>query len=243
MGWISPEYGAYAAAKVIPAHVAFKIPTQINLNQAAASIMKGMTVRMLVRMVYTVKSGQTVLVHAAAGGVGQLLTQWCSQIGATVIATVGNQRKADIAKACGGTHVIDYKLENFVDRVLEITNGEGVPVVFDSVGADTVARSLQCLGNMGVLVSYGQSSGPAPAIQLSDLAFRSLSVTRPILFHYIHGSVQLDAMAAGVLNAWESGMFKPINPMQMPLAKVAEAHRLIEARKSPGGIILHPDDS
>lgn len=240
VGWISPAYGGYVAARVLPSEIAFHIPNFLSSAQACASVMKAMTVNMLVRRVCHVRSGQTVLVQAAAGGVGQLLCMWLRHIGATVIGTVGDEAKARVAQASGAHHTILYRSEDFVARVREITAGRGVDIVYDSVGADTCARSFECLDYQGALVSYGQSSGAPPAFHFSDLAARSLTVSRPILFHYIKTREALDAIASEIFEAFGAGILKPIEPIQFPLAAAADAHRMIEARKSPGGIVLLP---
>jgi NADPH2:quinone reductase len=202
--------------------------------------MKAMTARMLMRIGCVVQPGQTLLIHAAAGGVGQLLSSWCRHIGATIIGTVGSSGKAEIAQACGVRHVINYQTEDFVERVGKITDGNGVSVIFDSVGSETFTRSLECLSYKGLIVSYGQSSGPPPPISLSRLAEKSITVARPILFHYIRTASELDAMVREVFDAFVSGVIQPINPMELPLCRAAEAHEVLEGRRSPGGIVLRP---
>ena len=241
VGWISSTYGGYVSARLISENLAFKLDESLNFAQASASVMKAMTVQMLARASYAVQAGQTLLVHAAGGGVGQLLCSFCSHIGAVVIGTVGDEKKGEIAQSLGARHVINYRAEDFVKRVLEITDGEGVSVVFDSVGADTITRSLSCLAYAGVLVSYGQSSGAPPPVELAQLAERSLTVTRPILFHCIRTPDALDAMAREVFAAFKAGVMHPIDPIELSLNEAADAHRLLEARRSKGGIVLRPE--
>lgn len=238
IGWVSPSYGGYATRRVLNADLAIKLPGFLTDNQAAASLVKGFTVSFLVTE--SCRPDQTVLIHAAAGGVGQMLTQACHRLGARVIATVGGKEKEAAARNAGANEVILYKEEDFLERVLSLTQGKGVDVVFDSVGADTFRRSLQCLDYGGALVNYGQSSGPVSAFTPSDLATKSLSVSRPIIFHFIRKRDDLLRMAADTFGAFERGLFKPIEPIVFPLAEAADAHRLIEARKSPGGVVLIP---
>jgi NADPH2:quinone reductase len=202
--------------------------------------MKAFTVAMLVGQVHRVKRGQTILVHAAAGGVGQLLCSWARHLGATVIGTVGSAEKAAIAQSHGAEHVILYREEDVATRVAAITGGTGVAAVYDAVGADTFEGSVGALGFQGHLVAYGQASGPVPPFAMSLLASRSLTVSRPIVFHYVRTPEMLAAMAATVFDAFAQGVIQPIAPTVLPLEQAAEAHRLLEARQSPGGIVLVP---
>lgn len=240
IGWISGAYGGYAAVRLLPSDLAFKVPEGLTDVQAAASLMKMFTTCMLVRKVHAVAPGQTVLVHAAAGGVGQLLSNWCHHLGAEVIGTVGNAEKAEIARRSGADHVILYRQEDFVGRVLEITGGKGVAAVYDAIGKDTFSGSMRCLDFEGRLVNYGQASGPVEPFSPSELAGRSLSVARPIIFHYIRTRDRLEAMAREVFAAVEAGAIIPIEPVQFDLGEAAEAHRLLESQKSPGGVVLVP---
>lgn len=240
IGYITGQYGCYAEARNLDAALAVKIPEPLTDVQAAASLMKAFTVAMLVHHVHRVERGKTILVHAAAGGVGQLLCSWAGSLGATVIGTVGSAEKAEIARAHGAEHVILYRQEDVAARVAEITGDAGVSVVYDAVGADTFDGSIAALGFEGHLVSYGQASGPVPAFTMSLLASRSLTVSRPIVFHYLRTPEMLGELAAQVFDAFECRIIKPIEPVVLPLEQAAEAHRLLEARQSPGGIVLVP---
>lgn len=240
IGWISPSYGGYTARRVLSADLAIKLPAFLTDSEVAASLVKSFTVIFLVTKSYHVQPGQTVLIHAAAGGVGQMLTQACHNLGAKVIATVGSREKEIVARRVGADEVILYKEEDFLDRVMSLTHGQGVDVVYDSVGADTFARSLKCLDYGGALVNYGQSSGPVHPFSPSDLASKSLSVSRPIIFHFIRKRHDLLAMAVDAFKAFESGTIRPVDSVIFPLAEAAAAHRMIEAGKSPGGVVLVP---
>lgn len=240
VAWISGAYGGYAARRVLAADLAIKLPDGIGDAQAAASLMKAFTVRMLVHESHRVRPGQTVLVHAAAGGVSQLLCQWCKALGARVIGTVSSEAKARVARLRGADEIIFYRSEDFVARVMALTDGEGVAAVYDSVGRDTFMGSLRCLDYNGTLVNFGQSSGPVEPFTPADLAGRSLTVTRPILFHKIRRPEELQAYAADVFDAFERGIIQPIDPETLPLAQAAEAHRILEAGGSPGGLVLVP---
>jgi len=241
IAWISGAYGGYAARRVLRAGLAFRLPGGISDAQAAASLMKAFTVRMLVRDSHRVEPGQTVLIHAAAGGVSQLLCQWCKALGARVIGTVSSEAKAEVARACGADEIVFYRSEDFVARVNALTGGEGVAAVYDSVGRDTFAGSLRCLDYGGVLVNFGQSSGPVEPFRPSDLAVRSLSVTRPILFHKIRRPDQLRTYVDDTLEAFDRGVVRPIDPDSLPLSRAADAHRILEAGESRGGLVLVPD--
>lgn len=240
IGYITGEYGCYAAARNLDAALAVKIPTGLTDVQAAASLMKAFTVAVLVHQVHAVRSGDAILVHAAAGGVGQLLCSWASHLGATVIGTVGSEEKAQIAREHGADHVILYRQEDVPARVREITGGTGVSVVYDAVGADTFEGSVAALDFQGHLVAYGQASGPVPPFGMALLASRSLSVSRPIVFHYLRSRARLAELAAQVLDAFESKVIRPIDPVVLPLDQAAKAHEMLEARQSPGGIVLVP---
>jgi NADPH:quinone reductase-like Zn-dependent oxidoreductase len=176
----------------------------------------------------------------AAGGVGQPLVRWAKHLGATVIATVGSEEKAEIARQCGADHVILYRSENFVDRVAQITGGKGVEVVYDSVGADTFSGSLDCLDYLGVLVNFGQSSGPVPPFAVSRLAAKSNTIVRPMLFHYIRGRAALEAVAGESFEVMEKGIIRPQIGLRLPLSRAAEAHTRLESRATTGQIVLVP---
>lgn len=240
VAYVSAQYGCYAEARNLDAALAVKLPDAIGDSGAAASFMKALTVYMLIRRVRHLQAGETVLVHAAAGGVGQLITSWASHLGARVIGTVGSEEKARIAREHGASDVILYRQEDVAARVMEITNGEGVAAAYDAVGADTFQGSLASLGFEGHLVFYGQASGPVEPFAPAILAGKSLSVTRPIVFHYIRTRAMLEEMASACLDAFERGIIKPIAPLELPLEEAARAHEVLEARQSPGGIVLIP---
>ena len=240
IGYVTGQYGCYAEARNLDAALAVKLPDESTDVQWAASLMKAFTVCMLVRRVHKVVPGETVLVHAAAGGVGQLLCSWARHLGAQVIGTVGSQAKADIAIRHGADHVILYREQDIAKRVAEITEGNGVAAAYDSVGADTFQASIDSLGFEGQLVNFGQASGPVAPFTPALLASRSLSVSRPIIFHYLRTPEKLAAVACETFEAFARGAIRPIDPMVLPLAEAAEAHRRLEARESPGGIVLIP---
>jgi len=202
-------------------------------------MLKGMTTRYLLRDAYEVERGDTILVHAAAGGVGLILCQWAKHLGATVIGTVGSDEKAALAQAHGCDHPIVHRRENFVERVRELTGGEGLPVVYDSVGRDTFTSSLECLRLRGTLVFFGQSSGPVPPFNLGELGARgSLYVTRPSLMHYVARRDELLANAADLFDVVEKGVVKIQINQTYPLEEAAQAHRDLEARKTTGSTVL-----
>ncbi len=240
IGYITGQYGCYAQARNLDAALAVRLPDALTDVQAAASLIKAFTVAMLLHLVHRVERGETILVHAAAGGVGQLLSSWACDLGATVIGTVGSAEKAEIARAHGAEHVILYREEDVAARVAEITGGSGVSAVYDAVGADTFEGSVASLGFEGHLVGYGQASGPVPPFAMSLLATRSLTVSRPIVFHYLRRPERLASIGTQVFDAFARGAIRPIDPVVLPLAEAAEAHRLLEARQSPGGIVLVP---
>lgn len=240
IGWVSGRYGGYASHRIVKASEAIPLPENISDAEVAASLMKALTACVLVTRAHQVQPGQTVLVHAAAGGVGQLLCGWCRHLGATVIGTVGNRDKADIARAAGAHHTILYREENFVDRVKEFTAGAGVAAAFDAVGKDTFLGSMHCLDFQGTLVNYGQASGPVEPFTPAVLAARSLSVVRPIVFHYIRNAAQLTDLTAKVFDAFEKEIIRPITPLQLSLAEAAAAHEILEQQRSPGGVVLIP---
>lgn len=240
IGYVSGRYGGYAEARNLDASLAVKLPLALTDAQAAASLMKALTVCMLVERVHRLRQGETIVVHAAAGGVGRLLCSWASDLGANVVGTVGSAEKAQIAREHGAAHVILYREEDVAARVREITDGQGAQVVYDSVGADTFEGSVAALGFEGHLVGYGQASGPVPPFAMATLATRSLTVSRPIVFHYLRTPEMLKSMSERVLDAFARGAIRPIEPRVLALDKVGEAHRLLEARQSPGGIVLLP---
>ena len=233
--------GAYCDARVLPAHRLVKLPDGISDPQAAAMMLKGMTAEYLLRRAFTVKPGDTILFHAAAGGVGTIACQWAKQLGATVIGTVGTRNKAAIASAHGCDHVIVTGEEDFVARVREITRGEGVPVVYDSVGKDTFMRSLDCLKPRGMIVSFGQSSGMIPPLDITILSSKgSLFLTRPSLMHYVAKREELSACAAALFDAVLHDGVKIEIGQTYSLQDAAKAHADLEARKTTGSTVLIP---
>lgn len=233
--------GAYAQVRTIPAHRLLRLPDNISFNTAAAMMLQGLTAAYLLRKTYRVQPGDAVLIHAAAGGVGLIACQWARALGATVIGTVGSAAKGELAKAHGCEHVINYSSENFAQRVREITGGEGVPVVYDGVGKDTFAGSLDSLRPMGVMVSYGNASGPVPPMDLLLLSQKgSLFVTRPTLMNYTAKRSDLEALGSELFDVVGSGKVRIEVNQTYALADAAQAHRDLEARKTTGSTILLP---
>jgi NADPH2:quinone reductase len=231
--------GAYAEARLIAANRLVKLPAAISDQQAAAMMLRGMTAQYLLRRAYRVQKGDTVLVHAAAGGVGLLLCQWARHLGATVIGTVGSDEKAQLAKANGCHYPIVYTREDFQSRVMEITDGKKVAVVYDSVGKDTFAKSLDCLRPLGMMVLFGQSSGPVPPFDLGQLAAKgSLFITRPTLMTYTARREDLLATADELFEVVGSGPVKISINQTYALKDAAQAHRDLEARKTTGSTIF-----
>ena len=241
VGYCASHVWAYATHRVIHEDMLAKIPAGISDREAAASLVRGLTAEYLVRRCYHLKPGQTVLVHAADGGVGVLLCQWAKHLGATVIGTVGSPEKAEIARAHGCDHPILYRDEDFVARVREITDGKGVPVVYDSVGKDTFMKSLDCLAPFGMMVSYGNASGPPDPIAPRELMVRgSLYLTRPMLDHYARDPNDLRTAAAALFDVMAKGAVRPMMDFEYALADAARAHADLEARKTTGSVILIP---
>jgi NADPH2:quinone reductase len=236
--YVDQSYGAYSEVRLLPAALAFRLPDAISDETAASLAVKGLTACMLLRHTRRVLPEETLLIHAAAGGVGQSLVHWAKRLGANVIATVGSAEKAAIARGCGADHVILYRTENFVERVASFTHGRGVDVVYDSVGADTFSGSLDCLGYFGTLVNFGQSSGPVPPFPVSRLSARSNAVVRPILFHYLRERSARDAMAEETFKMVQAGVLTPRIGLRVPLSRAAEAHAALESRGTTGAIIL-----
>jgi NADPH2:quinone reductase len=241
VAYVARPPGAYAQERVLRADQVIRLPDALTDEQAASVMLQGLTAQYLLRRTYRVKPGDTVLIQAAAGGVGLLLCQWAKALGATVIGTVGSDAKAELANAHGCDHTIVYTRENFTKRVREITRGAGVPVVYDSIGKDTYAASLDCLAPLGLFVSYGNASGPLPPIDSSELAGRgSLFFTRPTLFTYIAKRSDYEAMAAELFDVLLSGKVKASVNQRYPLAEVARAHADLEGRRTTGSTILLP---
>jgi NADPH2:quinone reductase len=233
--------GAYSQLRVMPADVLVRIPDAISFEQAAAVLLQGLTVQYLFTSTHALQPGETVLFHAAAGGVGLIACQWARAVGANLIGTVGSPEKAALAKEYGAAHVIDYRTEDVVARVREITGGAMVPVVYDSVGKDTFARSLDCLRPRGLMVSFGNASGAVPPFSLSELASRgSLTITRPTLAAYAATRADLERMAADLFARVESGQIRVNIHQRFALADAAAAHIALEARRTTGKTILLP---
>jgi len=240
VAYASPPIGAYALHRLMPADRLVPIPEGIDDAQAAGMMLKGMTAEYLLRRTYNVKAGDTILFHAAAGGVGLIACQWAKHLGATVIGTVGSDEKAALAKEHGCDHPIIYTREDFVARVKDITGGEGVPVVYDSVGADTFMRSIDCLAPLGLMASFGQSSGKVPPIDLGILAKGSLFLTRPSLMVYNAKREALLASANALFDVVKSGAVKIEVRNRYSLEDAAQAHKDLEGRKTSGSAIFLP---
>ncbi|CAN5816554.1 quinone oxidoreductase [soil metagenome] len=233
--------GAYAEARVMPADGLVRLPDSIGFETAAAMMLQGLTVQYLFHRTFPLTGGETILFHAAAGGVGLIACQWARALGVTMIGTVGSDEKGVLAKSHGCSHVINYNTENFVERVREITGGKGVPVVYDSIGKDTFIGSLDCLSPLGMMVSFGNASGPVPEFSLNELASRgSLFVTRPSLMSHTAQRADLEQMAAQLFSMVESGKITIDIRQRYPLREVVQAHRDLEARKTTGSSILIP---
>ena len=232
--------GAYTEVRCVPAAKAVKLPRWISDEQAAAMMLKGMTAEYLIRRTYRVKKGETVVFHAAAGGVGLIACQWLRQLGVRVIGTVGSQQKADLAKRHGCRYPVLYKRQNLAKRVKEITKGGGVPVVYDSVGAATFEQSLDCLAPRGLLVSFGNSSGPVPPFNTGILAQKgSLYFTRPTLFTYTASREELELSARSLFRAVKNGVKIRVD-QKFKLKDAVKAHRALEGRRSTGSTVLIP---
>ena len=231
--------GGYAEERLIDADRVVKLPDDISTEQAAAMMLQGMTAQMLLRSVFPVAKGDTILVHAAAGGVGLIMCQWAAALGATVIGTVGTEDKAELAKVHGCAHPIIYSKQDFVAEVNRISAGEKLPVVYDSVGRDTFIKSLDCLKVRGLMVSFGNASGPPDPIAPNLLAQKgSLYLTRPTLFHYIASREQLENSARELFDIVAKGKVKIEVQQRFALKDAAEAHRALQERKTTGSTIL-----
>ena len=219
------------------------IPDGVDFDTAAAAMLKGMTSWYLCRRTYRLSAGETVLVHAAAGGVGTILGQWCKALGATVIGTVGSAEKGELAREHGCDHVILYKEEDFVERVLEITGGDGVPVVFDGVGKATFDGSMECLSSFGMMITFGNASGAVPPLNLLRLSAKGITVARPSLKPYIERREDLEEAAGELLGHIQAGRIRLTVGQRFPLADAAEAHRALESRQTQGCTLLLPISS
>ena len=248
--WIKPgdrvasgtgPLGAYSTARIVPADRLVKLPDGIDDRTAAAIMLKGLTVQYLIRQTYPLKGGETILFHAAAGGVGLIACQWARALGVTMIGTVSTDEKAALARDHGCAHTIVYTRENFVERVKEITGGKGVPVVFDGVGKDTFPASLDCLAPRGMFVSFGNATGPVAAFNLGMLAQKgSLYATRPTLVNYATDRTSLNAMADELFGLVRAGKIKADVRQTFPLAAAADAHRALQSRQTTGSTLLLP---
>ncbi len=233
--------GAYAQHRVMPAERLVKLPDYMSHNLAAAGLLKGLTVHYLLHRTFEVKPGHKILFHAAAGGVGRLAGQWARHLGATLIGTVGSAEKAALAKRNGYRHTINYREENFVEKVMEITNGEGVDVVYDSVGQGTYPHSLKCLKRLGMWVPFGQSSGLIKNFDLGHLAQHgSLFTTRPSLFDYIATKEELEKATEKLFGMIHQGFLRVPAEQKFKLEEAAKVHELLEGRKTKGSTILLP---
>ena len=241
VAYATAPLGAYAEARNIPAEVLVPLPAVVSFEQGAAVMMQGLTAQYLLRRTYRVQAGDTILVHAAAGGVGTIMCQWAKALGATVIGTVGSEHKAELARANGCDHPIVYTRENFARRVRELTDGEGVPVVFDSIGKDTFMDSLACLRPLGLMVSFGNASGAVPLVDIGVLArMGSLFLTRPTLFTYAARRSDLLAMASELFDLVVAGTLRVEINQRYALKDVAQAHRDLEGRRTSASSILLP---
>ncbi|HWA60039.1 MAG TPA: quinone oxidoreductase [Caulobacteraceae bacterium] len=233
--------GAYSEAAAVPAARAVALPEGVSAEVAAASLLKGMTAEFLIRRCYPVKAGQTILVHAAAGGVGLILVQWAKAIGATVIGTVGSEDKAALARAHGCDHIVFYRHEDVAAKVRELTGGAGVPVAYDSVGKDTFEGTLASLARRGLFVSYGNASGPVPPfapLRLSQAG--SLFFTRPTMFDYVVTTEELDESAGALFDMIGAGKVKIEIGQRFPLAETRRAHEALQGRETHGATVLLP---
>ena len=232
--------GAYRTHRVVPADRLVKLPDGVSFEDAASLMLKGLTAQYLLKSTFAVQPGNTVLVHAAAGGVGLILGQWLKALGITSIGTAGSSQKCELAQASGYTHVIDYRAEDFVARVKEITGGKGCEVVYDSVGQDTWRGSLKCLKPRGTFVCFGQSSGPITDFKLADLASGSFYATRPGLFEYIKTREALESRAADLFAQVKAGHVKAHIGQRLALRDAEKAHRDLEGRHTQGATVLIP---
>jgi len=241
VGYAGGPLGSYADVRNLPADRLVRLPAEIGEEQAAGMMLKGLTAQYLLRRTYRVQPGDTILVHAAAGGVGLIMCQWAKALGARVIGTVGSDAKAELARAHGCDHPIVYTREKFAERVRELTGGEGVPVVYDSIGKDTFMESLACLRPLGMMVSFGNASGVVPPFDTGILSrLGSLFLTRPTLFAYAAKRSDLLSMAAELFEMVVSGKVRIEVSQRYPLREAARAHRDLEARRTTGSTILIP---
>lgn len=240
IAYVTGDYGAYAEERILDADLALKLPDGISDSVAATKLLRAMTVEMLLFQVAKVKAGDTILVHAAAGGVGRLLCQWAHSMGVTVIGTVGSEAKAQQASTYGCAHTILYRQQDVAAEVHNLTSGKGVDYVFDSVGADTFEGSLAALKVTGHLINFGQSSGPIKPVAMAQLAAKSITLSRPILFHYIADKLAYQTMGLSVFDAFLSGFLSDDEATSLPLMRAEEAHIRLENRSGGGSMMLVP---
>lgn len=243
VAYASAPLGAYASSRLMPAHRLVALPDFISDEQAAAVMLKGLTAEYLLRRTYTVKPGDTIVIHAAAGGVGLIATQWAKSIGATVIGTVGSPEKASLARSFGVDYPVQYKTESLRDKVREVTGGKGVPVVYDSIGKDTFMESLDCLEPQGLMVSFGQASGKIPPFDPALLSQKgSLYLTRPSLIDYTADIEKLRQAATILFDVIRRGDVRVMIHQRFSLKDAAAAHRALEGRQTTGSTLLLPQD-
>jgi len=239
IGYADMPMGAYAEERVMPAKIAVKLPDGISDEQAAGMMLKGMTTQFLIKSCFPVEKGSSVLWHAAAGGVGLIACQWLNHMGVTVIGTVGSQEKAELARAHGCNHTINYNEEDFVERVKEITDGAGVPVVYDSVGKTTLRGSMKCLQRRGYLITFGNASGSPEPVEPAELsAHGSIYLARPMLFDFTHTREELLTCSGDLFDVVSSGAVKIEVNQTYPLSQTVQAHKDLVARKTTGSTIL-----
>ena len=238
IGYVTGAYGAYAERRVLPAAIAMTLPDSLADIAAASILLKGLTACMLLNDAYKVEKGASVLVHAAAGGVGQILCSWARHLGAHVIGTTGSPEKIGIAKAAGAHEVLDYRAAGFVDEVRRLTGGNGVNVAYDAIGHDTFQNSLACLATFGMLVNYGQASGPVDPISPSALAAKSNALVRPIIFHWLRDPAIAKRLSTSLFAALDNGIVRPQSNLTLALRDAAESHRALEARRTAGSVVL-----
>lgn len=241
IAYASGPIGAYSEGHNVAANRAVKIPASVSDEIAASLLLKGLTAHYLLRRTHKVSAGETILFHAAAGGVGQIAVQWARHLGATVIGTVGNDSKVDLVKRLGCHHVIVSSRENIATRVREITGGKGVPVAYDSIGRDTFLATLDSLSPLGLFVSFGNASGPVPPFEPGLLAQKgSLFFTRPTLANYVTTPDELDVAAGELFDLVAKGVIHKSEPKRFALAQAADAHRALESRQTTGSLVLIP---
>ena len=241
VGYAMPPHGAYSQERIYPAEKAVRVPDGIDARAVAALMLKGLTAQYLLRRTWRVAPGEVILVHAAAGGMGQILCQWGKHLGATVIGTVSTEEKAEQARAAGCDHAVVHGAGDFVATVKEVTGGEGCAVVYESIGKDTFRRSMDCLRPLGMMASYGHASGAPDPVDVIELGARgSLFLTRPAIMHYMARREDLVAGSRELFEVVQNGAVKPAVNHLYPLSQAAEAHRMIEARQTTGATVLLP---